>query len=219
VLQVEVEVVNRSLFLRELREWRDDDTLPRPPSPALQPGDVGDGTQWRVFDYISQHPGVHLRQICRELGLAMGNVQYHVYRLEMAGRISSMRRGLYKFFYPSAFGEKQRDVLSVLSLETPRNLLLHLLDRPDSRQDDLARGVGVSQPTVSWHLKRLVDLGIIERRQVGKGVAYRVPQEISLVIASFIKSYHPNVGERWSSNLADIFISYSGEQGGDKEER
>ena len=119
-----------------------------------------DPTQGRILGYISQHPGVHLRQICRELGLAMGDVQYHVHRLEKDGRVSSTRRGLYRFFYPSAlFGEKQRDILSVLTLDTPRELLLHMLAEPGSSQDALVRTAGVSQPTVSWHLKRLIELG------------------------------------------------------------
>jgi predicted transcriptional regulator len=142
----------------------------------------------------------------------MGDVQYHIHRLEREGRISSVRRGLYRFFYPSAlFGDKQRDMLGMLSLETPRELLLNIVEKPDSGQDELARATGVSQPTVSWHLKRLVDLGIVERRQTGRSVTYSVVGVDAGEIATFIKSYHPSVWERWSSRLADIFISYSGE--------
>ena len=202
------------------RDWGRDDLPPFPPSPGRQPEGSINATQQEILDYISKHPGVHLRQICRELNLAMGNVQYHAYRLERAGRISSARRGFYRFYYPAAlFGEKQRDVLSVLSLGTPRELLLHLINKPDSSQDELARGVGVSQPTVSWHLKRLVDLGIVEKQQAGRSVTYRLVGESAPEIASMIRSYHPTVWEKWSSSLADIFISYNKEEGGDKEKR
>ena len=144
----------------------------------------------------------------------MGDVQYHIRRLERDGRVTSARRGLYRFFYPAAlFGEKQRDVLSFLSLDTPRELLLNMVQKPDSGQDELARAVAVSQPTVSWHLKRLVELGIVEKRQTGRVVMYRVSGGDAAEIATFIKSYHPSVWERWSSRLADIFISYPGEEG------
>jgi predicted transcriptional regulator len=162
------------------------------------------------------NPGVHLRQVCRELGLAMGDVQYHMHRLERDGRINSVRRGLYKFFYPSAlFGENQRDILSVLSLDTPRELLLNIIEKPYSNQDELARATMVSQPTVSWHLRRLIDLGILEKQQVGKNTTYRVVGTSAPEIAMFIRSYHPTVWEKWSSRLADIFIAYS-EEDGDK---
>jgi predicted transcriptional regulator len=150
----------------------------------------------------------------------MGNVQYHVYKLEKAERISSIRRGFYRFYYPSAlFGERQRDVLSVLSLGTPRELLLHLINKPNSSQEELAHELGVSQPTVSWHLKRLVGLGVVEKQQVGRSMTYRVAGGSASEIANLIKSYHPTVWERWSSSLADIFISYNKEEGGDKEKR
>ncbi|MDA4123443.1 MAG: winged helix-turn-helix transcriptional regulator [Thaumarchaeota archaeon] len=196
------------------RRWADD--TPPFSSPPRDRSEAIDATQRRILDYIVAHPGVHLRQICRELGLAMGDVQYHTQRLERDRRINSLRRGLYRFFYAATlFGDKQREVLSVLTLETPRELLLSMMEKPDSGQDELARAVAVTQPTVSWHLKRLVDLGIVARRQTGRNVTYSVAGEDAAEIATFIKSYHPTVWERWSSRLADIFIAYS-EGAGDK---
>ncbi|HUK74905.1 MAG TPA: winged helix-turn-helix transcriptional regulator [Nitrososphaerales archaeon] len=168
-----------------------------------------DPTQKRVLEYVTDHPGVHLRELCREVGLAMGAAQYHVGRLEKEGRIHSVRRGLYRFFFPAAlFGERQRDVLGMLSLERPREILLNLVENPGSSQERLATATGVSQPTVSWHLKRLIELGIVERHQAGRAVTYSVFGGGSEV-AAFIKTYHPTVWERWSSRLADIFIAYS----------
>lgn len=163
------------------------------------------------MEFVSSHPGVHLREICRALGLAMGDVQYHLRRLERDGRIHSVRRGVYKFFYPAnLFGERQRDVLSVLSLDRPRELLLNIIEHPGSTQETLAGATHISQPTVSWHLKRLVDLGIVDRRQQGRTVTYSVAGGGE--IATFIKTYHPTVWERWSSRLADIFIAYSAQE-------
>jgi len=194
--------------LLAVRQWSKDNP-PFSPSPDQGPlGDL-DATQRRVLDFIAAHPGVHLREICRALDLAMGDVQYHVRRLERDGRISSFRRGLYKFFYPAnLFGERQRDVLSVLSLDRPRELLLNIIEHPESTQEALAVATEVSQPTVSWHLKRLIDLGIVGRHQEGRSVTYSVVGGGS-EIATYIRTYHPTVWERWSSRLADIFIAYS----------
>lgn len=193
------------------QQWPGD----RPPTfgshTGREPVDSLDPTQRRILEFITAHPGVHLREVCRALALAMGDVQYHVRRLERDGRITTARRGLYKFFYPAGlFGERQREVLSMLSLETPRELLLSIIERPESTQVELAAATGVSQPTVSWHLKRLVELGIVGRHQEGRVVTYTVAG--SGEIATFVKTYHPTVWERWSSRLADIFIAYSGEE-------
>ena len=189
------------------RQWSTD-RPPFGPSPDQGPLDSMDATQRRVLDFIASHPGVHLRDICRGLTLAMGDVQYHVQRLERDRRIISVRRGLYKFFYPAKlFGERQRDVLSVLSLDRPRELLLNIIEHPESTQEELADATKVSQPTVSWHLKRLMELGIVSRHQEGRAVTYSVAGGAE--IANFIRTYHPTVWERWSSRLADIFIAYS----------
>jgi predicted transcriptional regulator len=196
--------------LLSLRRWSKDN----PPFSAAPDSETNglDPTQRRILEFITSHPGVHLREICRALALAMGAVQYHVRRLERDGRIHSVRRGLYKFFYPAnLFGERQRDVLSVLSLDRPRELLLNIIEHPESTQESLSGATHISQPTVSWHLKRLVDLGIVGRRQDGRVVTYSVVGGGE--IAAFIKAYHPTVWERWSSRLADIFIAYSPEEG------
>lgn len=170
-------------------------------------------SQQRVYDYILTHPGIHLRKISRELNLAIGDVQYHLHRLERSGIIASKRRGIYRFFYPSTlFGEHQSDLLGLLWQETPREILLNLIEIPDLSQEELARVAGLSQPTISWHMKRLVDLGIVERRQRKKSVTYRIACEAGEV-AEYIRSYQPTVWERWSSRLADILLAFSA--GGD----
>jgi DNA-binding MarR family transcriptional regulator len=194
-----------------IRQWSRDNP-PFSSSPDQGPVDALDPTQRRILGFITSHPGVHLREICRGLALAMGAVQYHVRRLERDGRITSVRRGLYKFFYPAnLFGKRQRDVLSVLSLDRPRELLLNIIEHPGSTQEALADATSVSQPTVSWHVKRLIDLEIVERRQDGRVVTYNAVGG-GAEIAAFIKTYHPTVWERWSSRLADIFIAYTGEE-------
>ncbi len=197
------------LGIRASRRWSKDVA---PFSSSQGPGSLDDldPTQRSILEFISSHPGAHHRDICRGLALAMGDVQYHVRRLERDARIISARRGLYKFFYPAnIFGERQREVLSVLSLDRPRELLLNIIEQPESSQEALARATGVSQPTVSWHLKRLTDLKIVNRRQEGRSVTYSVIGGGS-EIATFIRAYHPTVWEKWSSRLADIFIAYAG---------
>ncbi len=190
------------------RSWGDDDrrgySTSEPPDASL------DSTRRRIYDYVVSHPGTHVREVCRELGLGMGDVQYHIHRLEKEGRINSIRRGLYKFLYPSIlFGSRQRDVLGVLSLETPRDVLLSLIEKPGMSQVEIARALNISQSTAHWHMKRLVQLGIVERLEVGRTVTYSVVSDLQAEIANFVKSYHTTTWERWSSRLADIFIAYA----------
>jgi predicted transcriptional regulator len=168
-------------------------------------------TQSRVYECIKAHPGIHLRKIGRDLGLATGDVQYHLYRLESEGRVNSVRRGLYKLFYPSdLFGDAQRKLLGVLTQETAREVLLNIIQNPNTSQEELALILQVSQPTISWHIKRLVELGILQKEQKGRSVAYLVLGNTAEIL-TFVENYHPSVWEKWSSRLADMVLALSGD--------
>jgi len=83
------------------------------------------GTRKKIYEYIYAHPGSHLREIGRNLDLAVGDLQYHLYALEKAGYVVSNRRGIYKRFYPSKiFDERQKDIIGTLSQETSRKILV-----------------------------------------------------------------------------------------------
>ena len=187
------------------------------PSPwALPPSSEFQGNHERIYECIASHPGIYLRKVSRDLGLAIGDVQYHLDRLEKQGKIKSTRQGLYRFFYPSdLFGDEDGPILAALSQATPRELLLHLIDEPEMSQEGLAHATNLSQPTVSWHMKRLSDLGLVQRTQKGRAVTYRITGNKGR-IALFIRSYHPGVWERWSGRLAEIVLAFTSQRDTEK---
>lgn len=69
-------------------------------------------------------------------------------------------------------------IFRALGDPTRVRLLSLIAANPDSEACvcDLTEPVGLSQPTVSHHLKQLVDAGLITREQRGKWAYYRVEQ-------------------------------------------
>lgn len=51
---------------------------------------------------------------------------------------------------------------------------------------NLTRPLGLAQPTVSHHLKRLMEVGLLEREQRGKWVFYSLNQEAVSELAGLI---------------------------------
>jgi len=175
------------------------------------------GTRKKVNDYVASHPGTHARRIGKELGLTRGDLQYHLYALEKEGLIRTRRRGLYKFVFPSKiFGEKQEIVLSLLSQETPSEILLFLIKTPDATQTDLVEHLKFSAPTVSWHMDRMVKEGVVARKRVGKFVEYRVTVGADDLI-ELVKEYHPTLWERWAGRFADIMFGLARREEDDSE--
>lgn len=176
-------------------------------------------TREKILDYVRKHPGTHLRQVKRELGLAMGVLQYHLYSLEKGRLILSRRRGLYKRFYPSLiFCSSQQEILDVLSQETERDLLLHLLRFPHSTQKELAEYVRLSAGTINWHMKRLVDSGLVEVKREGQFVRYRPRVQYQETI-DLLRGYHPAIWERWADRLANALTEVFPEREAGTQER
>jgi DNA-binding MarR family transcriptional regulator len=160
-----------------------------------------------VYEYVRTHPGAYVRGMARDLRIGTGDLQYHLSWLEKHGFVKTRKSGFYRFVYPTmVFQDEQEVLLGVLSLETPRELLLCLLGDPTMTQGDLARTLGHSQPTVSWHMDRLLQLGVVRKERTSRGVVYEVVADRDDIL-SFVKSYHSGVWKRWAGRLASLAVS------------
>ena len=85
----------------------------------------------------------------------------------------------------TAAAERLATVLKVLAEPTRLRLLSLVAARTDGEECicNLTELVGVSQPTVSHHMKLLVDAGLLEREQRGKWAYYRlVPDALDVLV-------------------------------------
>src|SRR5919202_2990792 len=134
-----------------------------------------------IYKYIVNYPGVHLRKICRELGLAMGDTQYHLSILENEGRIKSRRVGNHRHYYPLTISNEQNElILAFLRQETIREILIYLMENPGSSQQVLATFMNVSAPTIKWYMFRLIESEIVMTSKEGKIVRHFIKDPRSL---------------------------------------
>ena len=127
----------------------------------------------RVYDYIKNHPGSHLRQISKELDMAPSDTQYWCNRLQKMALVRSRRLGLYRTYYPaSILGERHENILAILQQETPRIIVLYLIENSGASQKDIAQHTGFAAATISWHMSRLIEFGLVYSSRKGKFVKY-----------------------------------------------
>lgn len=166
-------------------------------------------TNDKILDFISENPGCHLRRIRKELGLAMGTIQYHLDKLEKAGRITTQKQGFHKYYFiVGAFEEKEKQLLEILSNETAREILMFIVEQYSPSQTDISKHVGISSPSASWQIKRLQDSGIVGEIREGKFKRYKLHGDSRQIIA-LLKNYYPNTWTNWSNRLAEMFLSLS----------
>ena len=161
-----------------------------------------------VYKYILNYPGVHLRKICRELGLAMGDAQYQLSILEKEGKIKSKRVGNHRHYYPLAVLDEQNElILAFLRQETIREILTYLMENPGCSQQVLANFLNVSAPTIKWHMSRLLESDLVIATKEGKIVKYFIKDPKSLT--SSIKNYMPALWNSLVNRFAEKFVEIS----------
>ncbi|HJS82204.1 MAG TPA: winged helix-turn-helix transcriptional regulator [Nitrososphaera sp.] len=168
-----------------------------------------EGNPKDILDFIREHPGCHLRQIRSEIGVSMGTAQYHLSRLEKAGKIASNRHGFYRYYFPAGlFQDNEKNLLQLMSHETSRDIVMFVIEQKNPTQTEIAERVGVSAASVSWHVARLVQYQVIAETREGKFKRYHMIAD-SKSLAMLMKSYYPSLWDRWSNRLAEMFLSLS----------
>jgi predicted transcriptional regulator len=156
------------------------------------------------------NPGIYLRKICKETGLAMGDTQHHLFVLEKEGRIKSRKIGQHKHrhYYPITIINEQHElILAFLRQDTARDILIYLIEHAGSTQTDIANFKNLSAPTINWQMSRLIEAGIVIVHREWKTVQYFIKDPESLTDS--LKSYFPTVWNNLSDRFAKLFIQIS----------
>lgn len=70
------------------------------------------GNGGKMLRFIQEKPGCHLPLIKNELDISIGSVQYQLLKLEKMRRITSSRRGSYKFYFlHGVFKDNEKNLL------------------------------------------------------------------------------------------------------------
>ena len=94
----------------------------------------------------------------------------------------------YETLMPASEAERLAAVLKALADPVRLRLLRLVADSPDTTACacHLPAALGISQPTLSHHLKRLVESGLLQREQRGRWVHYRLDAAALGPIAAFV---------------------------------
>ncbi|MGH9954467.1 MAG: winged helix-turn-helix transcriptional regulator [Nitrososphaera sp.] len=175
----------------------------------MSPSQV-ESTKDKVYRFIAKNPGSYFREILRSLEIGTGNLQYVLEMLEREGKVTTIRVGSYKHFYPSEVDEEKKRILSILSQESPREILLFLSRKPGSCQTDVAKEIRCSSPTARWYLIKLEALGLIWSRRQGAEVRYYANTSVP-ELARLLITYRPSIWDKYADRMADMMRTFEQE--------
>ena len=149
-------------------------------------------TRKKIFELISSSPGLHKREIARELKMSLSTVDYHLHYMEKRKIVSAKRDGKYKRYFVAEKTEAEdKRLMPLLRQETPRRIIIFLLQNPRAIHKEICREVKKAPSTVSFHLKKLIENGIIEEISLGKERAYVVknPEKVADLIITYRSTF------------------------------
>ena len=161
----------------------------------------------RIYDYLRERPGIHLRKMQRELGMALGTLEYHLYRLERAGMVAVRRLGRFKAYYPEGMVDlRDKDLLYFLRQEMPRRIAMASVERPGVTFQELAAWVPISPSTLSFHLQKLTKAGILVSDKLGREKTYRCPDadRVRRLIVDFRATFVDDLVDRFADAWASV---------------
>ncbi|MFA5862383.1 MAG: winged helix-turn-helix transcriptional regulator [Candidatus Thermoplasmatota archaeon] len=127
----------------------------------------------RIHQTIQQHPGLHFRELLGRVALAQGTLQYHLHGLEADGLVAvSQDGGFTRYYATTRVRPEDRPLMDALRREYARRILAHLVAEGPLTTQALSERIGKAPSTVSWHISRLVDAGLLTRTRAAQEVRY-----------------------------------------------
>jgi len=110
---------------------------------------------------VSLQPGLHLRELQRQIGISFSSTRYHVNRLATEGEIDRVEDNGYSRIYPAGTEHRDKILLSLIRRKTDHKILSCLLSENSLSQQRLGDLTGLSKSTISEHLATLSELGVM----------------------------------------------------------
>lgn len=157
-----------------------------------------------IYDYILKSPGTYIREMERALSLPMGDLQYHLHKLEEGGIVSSQKEGKRKRFFVNHIVRYQdREIISVLRLKTPRRIVLFLLSSPNSTFKEILSRFSFTKGALSFHLKKLSKAGILQKNKRESESIYSIVDENR--ISGILIKYKSSILDETMDSVIDVW--------------
>ena len=159
----------------------------------------------QVIQVIEKNPGIQFSEIMRETGMKNGALSHYTRKLEESGTVQVKRTPRVTRFYPLGINNEESVLVKNLRQETPKNILVILLEKDSLTFNEVAEKIKRSLATVSTNLTQLIQDEIIEGKFVNTKRIFQIKNKD--LVQSVINKYHPDVLDRSADRIGDIFSS------------
>jgi predicted transcriptional regulator len=150
---------------------------------------------------IEENPGIRYRELLRMTGLVNGVLTYHLAALEKTDVVRVERQSRMTRYYPVNVSDSESGILKFVRHDPVRQIVLFILDHELCTFNEIVDHTRKAPSTVSSHLKRMKEAGIISVRY-GEYQLYRLAQKD--LIADVLSKYRASFADRVVDNYAGL---------------
>ena len=122
----------------------------------------------RIKLLVSLQPGLHLRELQRQIGLSFSSIRYHVTKLAKEGEIDRVDGNGHSRIFPPGVDSAEKILLSLVRKGTDHKILSCFLKERSLSQQRLTDLTRLAKSTISVHLATLLESGVV-RTKAGEG--------------------------------------------------
>lgn len=164
-------------------------------------------TRRRIYARISSVPGMYFREIQRALKLEVGEAEYHLAYMEKAGLVSvQMDENRKRYYAKGAVDDYDRRLLALLRQEAPRRIIMEVLLAGSLSFQAIHEKLGKAKSTLSFHLSKLSETGVLAVEKSGKENIYRAGDEerIARCLIAYKKSFLDEAVDRFAEAWLEL---------------
>jgi len=168
--------------------------------------DSRNGSKALILQQIDKSPGIRYRELLRLTGLTNGGLEYQLKILEKLHKVQVDRHdGRRTRYYPLNISADESHILGCVRNNVARQIISFILGHDLCTFGEIVEHIRKAPSTVSWHLKRISEAGIIS---IGYGREYQL---YSIVNNNLVKEVLHKYKESFRDKIADGYYESFGE--------
>ena len=156
-------------------------------------------TRKKLIALVRNQPGIHFRELHRQSGLAMGELEYHLNILEKMEIVTKKKINHYSKYYPAeGLGTEDKKILDILRQEMLRDILVFIISNEQVTHGEIAREFKLLKSTTSFYMNKLSKRDLVERKKKGREVHYSVrdPKYVLKLVLVYKKGFGEELVKR-----------------------
>ena len=128
-----------------------------------------------LYQFISRNPGLHISELSLRINMPRSTLRYHLKYLFKLNLIAvKVDRKNKRFYACNRMGTRNEELIGLLRQEIPFKIIMYLFFPGFCSKVELAKELKVHPSTIHFHIKKLLDMGIIKPIEVkdGKFISY-----------------------------------------------